>query len=285
MPLPPSFAQSGFSPGQNALKSRKRIKLPNGRYLKPLLIGTEGETDTGKTEFLMSCPRPGIILALDKAFDPCLDNPNPPEWRDADSFYFDVTAIPAETTGSKEDYVEYFTTLRTRYYAALDNPDALTIATDCDSDFWELHRLAEFGKLAGIWPQTLYHKPYAQKRAMISKAWESGKVIIAANKLRAEYKAEPDDKGNDVSKPTGKLVRSGFPDQSYLWTIQLRHLFEPKHINLITKKEVPNRWGIRILKCKANMELVGEELWGDDCNFAGLVQFVYPNIPIEDWGF
>ena len=127
---------------------------------------------------------------------------------------------------------------------------------------------------------------------MIARMWDSGKIILATNKLRDEYEKILDEKGkpvvdkggNETSQKTGRRVRQGFPDTNYLWQIIIRHLFEPAHTGR-RGKWVPHRWGLRIAKCKMNMELIGAELWGDECNFAGLVSLVYPDIPMEAWGF
>ena len=94
--------------------------------------------------------------------------------------------------------------------------------------------------------------------------------------------------GND-GKPrrikSGELERQGFSDQDYLWQIQIRHLYEPARTNTVTGKLVPQRWGLQIMKCKANNALIGEKLWGSDCNFPSLVQTVYPHIPLSNWGY
>lgn len=288
MPLPASFIRDGFVP---AIKARNRVHLPNGRLLKPLLIGTEGETNTGKTEFLLSCPGPGIIIAMDRGFDGMLDNPHPPDARREDDFAWKVIQAPLNTTATQNTYIDYFKQFRTEFYKALDNKDAITVAIDGDSDSWELQRLADFGKLANVWPQTKYGDTYAARRAMIARAWDSGKIVIGTNKVRDEYVtvygpdglAQKESDGSDKKVKSGNKQRQGFPDQDYLWQIQLRHLYQPPKVNPVTHKEIPHKWGLKILKCKPNPELIGLELWGEDCNFAGLVQVVFPNIPMEEW--
>ena len=52
MTLPSSFARDGFVTFD---KARTRMQV-RGQQIKPLLIGTEGESNTGKTEFILSCP-------------------------------------------------------------------------------------------------------------------------------------------------------------------------------------------------------------------------------------
>lgn len=304
MSLPASFLRDGFQP---AAKARSRMKLPDGRLLKPILIGTEGESDTGKTEFLFSCPGPGIIIALERGHEGMLDNPNPPAARRLDDFAIKAIPLPASTTAKQPQYLEYFQLARSEYYKALANLDAVVVAVDGDSDFWEIQRLGEWGRLTGIFPQTKYGDVYAARRAMTARAYDSGKIVIGTNKVRDEYETVygPDglplkeQDGSEKKRKTGNKQRQGFPDQNYLWQIQIRHLYRPAtriDLNTLPPAErlkamrngggiQPKQWGIRILKCKINKDLEGDELWGDQCNFAGLVQHVFPHVPLREWGF
>ena len=288
MNYPASFKKDGYT---SPALSRQRIKLPNGKLLKPLLIGTEGMTDTGKTEFALSIPGWGQMLCIDRAFEGLFDNPHPPECRNP-KFAVKVIQIPVQAAGTQKDYVKYYLDCRQAFYDALDNQDSTVVVIDGDSDFWELHILAAFGKLTGIFPQTKYGTPYAEKRAMITRAWDSGKIVLCTNKVKDEYKPVFDDKGAAVmegteqkKEKTGEKRRQGFPDQDYLWNIQLRHLYRPTRYNQILKREEPRQWGIQILKCKHNPEMVGSELWGSECNFRGLVDLVYPEVDPAEWGF
>jgi hypothetical protein len=289
MALPASFARDGFVTAENA---RKRMKLSNGRLLKSLMIGTEGESDTGKTEFILSCPGPGIVICIDRGFEPVFDNPAPPPARRSD-FAFKIIEAPMDTAATQDAYINYFKMCREETYKACANLDAVTVAIDGDSDFYELQTLAEFGKTTKIWPQTKFGDLYAKRRAMTAKWHDSGKIIIGTSKLRDSYADVLDNTGAPVLEINGEVKRvksgeqerQGFKDQTYLWNIQIRHLYKPVGINSVTKRAVPHQWGLRIMKCKANSALVGMELWGDLCNFKGLVQLVYPQYPLADWGF
>ncbi len=279
MSLPPSFLKAGYGPLES-LRAKK---------LRRLLIGTEGLSDTGKTEFLLSAPGPGLVIGLDRGIDAIADNPKPPSTRGAD-FGFKTITIPTATQGSTpEFYREYWMAFFKEYLEALKNPDARTIGIDGDSDSWELQRLTEFGKLANVWPQTKYGDVYAARRAMINRAWDAGKIVIATNKVKELWKPILDAKGEEIPdtngepkrEPSGEWRSQGFPDTDYLWQIRLRHL-----TRLRTTKAGPIReWGFTILKCKANMELMGEELWGEDATFLGLVSLCYPQVDPHEWGF
>ncbi len=291
MSLPQSFAQSGFVPMSQA---RKRVKLCNGRLLKPLMIGTEGPSNSGKSEFILSCPDPGALVCIDRGIDGCFDNPTPPTSRRPD-WAFSVVAVPPNTSAAQPEYVKYFTDIRNQLYAAASNPDCLTVGLDCHNDFWELHRLASLGKLTGVMPLR-YTQPYAEHRAILSKLWDSGKIIIGTNKVRDEYEdvidastglPQKEADGTNKRRKTGNYVRQGFPDQDYLWQIQIQHLYQDGAVIKAGPRAghtTSPEWGIRILKCKPRPELKGQELWGGKCNFQGLVELVYPQVPPEEFG-
>jgi hypothetical protein len=296
--LPSSFEQQGFvSPA----KTRARIMLPNGQYLKPLLIGSDGASDSGKTEFALSAPGAIQMCSVDRNFQGVFDNPHPPPARNP-RVGIRVFQPPLNGTAKLTDYQAYYAIIRTGFYDALDNKQSTVVVMDGDSDFYEIHILAHFGKNTQIYPQTRYAAPYAEKRAQIARAWDSGKIVFCTNKVKPEYETvyNPDGtpmkdsvNGEDLRKPTGRMERQGFKDQSYLWDMQLSHMFKPASQRQMGSKPdgtprmvtVPTQWGVRITKCKHNMELVGSELWGDKCNFKGLVELTHPEVPLSRWGF
>lgn len=300
--LPASFLSSGFVSPEDAC----RVVTKTGKKLRRLMIGTDGPADSGKTEFAISAPGPGILLALDRGFDGVLDNPTPPASRRND-YGFKVVKVPlaSQMTQGKgeatkggnfnedkfDGYLDYWRSFYKDFKAACDNPDCRTVIIDGDSDSWELQKLAEFGKLTQI-PPILYTNVNAARRAMYARAYDTGKIIIATNKIKDEYvddvddkgNVKLDDKGNKKRIKSGEMERQGFPDQNYLFMIQLRHMYKAPWVTP-KGKEIPGQFGIRIMKCKSNQELVGSELWGDDCNFRGLVEHVFPNVDLTEWGF
>lgn len=291
MILPVSFKASGF------VAPAEAIKTVNGklRNFTRLMIGTEGDTNTGKTEFIFSVPGPGMMISLDKNFDATVLNPIPPVSRRMSDWAIKVIAAPQMTQATKPEYVTYWKDFYAALVNATENPQARALAIDGDSDSWELQQLAEWGTTTGVPgpPGLAYTGVNAARRAMISRLWQSGKIIIATNKLHDEYVTNRDEQGSPILTKEGKESRSksgnrsrqGFKDHEYLWQIQLRHLFKPAGFSAITKKRTAPQWGLRILMCKPNMALVGHELWGDVCNFKGLVQLVFPQVPLSDWGF
>jgi hypothetical protein len=270
--IPKSFEKDGFVPLTQARKTRR------------LMIGCDGGPDSGKTEFALSGPGPLAWLALDRGIDGVLDNPNPPATRCKD-IGLNIVNVPKATQLSQPGYIEYWKEFYGKLKGATDNPDVRTILLDGDSDSWELQRLAEFGRLSKV-PSNLYDNVNAARRAMYARLWDSGKIVVATNKVRRVFitKLKPDgtpeinNSGNEVRVWNGEYERQGFSDQEYLWSIQLRHM------NRVKEDGTPE-WGLRIMKCKADMSLVGMELWGADCHMPALLESVYPHIPLSEWGY
>jgi hypothetical protein len=295
MALPASFERQGFV---SPFMTRHKINLGTVQkpiWLKPLLVGQEGMTDCGKTEFALSIPGVIQMLSVDRNFQGVFDNPHPPAHRNP-NIGIKVIQPPLQGQAKTADYGEYYKLIRASFYEALESKDSTCVFLDGDSDFWEIHILGYFGKTTQIYPQTRYAAPYADKRAQIAKAWDSGKIVFFSNKVKDSYETvykadgtpEKDPvNGEDMRRKTGGKERQGFKDQDYLWDMQISHMFRPARTQKMGSRtiQVPMEWGVKILKCKHDMEKVGAELWGENCNFRGLVDLVYPEVPLERWGF
>lgn len=283
MSIPESLKRSGYISLQE-LGAKRRV-----------MIGTEGETNTGKSEFIFSAPGPVGVLCLDRNLDGVAHNTTPPTSRREDiaikmvclqGNYGNRIADTKLTNSFLEDWQAY----RREYKELLANADTVTAGFDGDSDSWELQRLAEFGKLTQI-PSILYDSVNAGRRSMIREAYDSGKNIISTNKVTDIYvdkigvdgRVEMSTSGKAVQVKSGQLRRQGFADYKYLWQIQIRHLRRDPIFNSTLKRIIPGAFGLRILECKSRMEIKGEELWGDNCNFRGLVELVYPDVDPEEW--
>ena len=132
----------------------------------------------------------------------------------------------------------------------------------------------------------------ASRRAFYSRLWSSGKIIVATNKIKKWYEVTKDQAGSPVMKDgkevrawNGEYERQGFSDHEYLWQLQLTHLYKPAEYEENGELKTDQEWGIRINLCKANRALEGTELWGSDACFQSLVKYVYPTVPISEWGF
>lgn len=271
MALPASFARDGFVD----------LHTLKGKYRR-LMIGTDGPPNSGKTEFGLSAPGPGIVLCLDRGFDAMLDNANPPPTRQTN---FSFKVVKSTSTTLQSEFMDDWKAFKDDFRKAMANPDARTVVIDGDSDSWEIQRFAAFGKLIQI-PPLMYAEVNTTRRQLYRGAWDSGKIIIATNKVKRLYKTKYKSNGEPALDNSGKEIREwdnqsytrqGFEDQEYLWQIQLRHM------RRVTENGI--EWGIKIMQCKVDQALDGMELWGDQCHFRGLVETVYPNVDPREWGF
>ncbi len=294
--LPASFSRDGFTTLEAA------VRPPSSKFRR-LMIGTDGPAGTGKSEFLFSCPGPAQAIIIDRGIDSLTNNPDPPAARRGD-IAAKIIYPPIINTDPKSkapqvvisEFVNYWVNYRDTVYKALDNPDSRGVYMDGDSDAWEIQKMAEFGKLLQI-PPHMNTGVNAARRAFYSRMWASNKVIVCTNKVKKEYdtvlddKGNPkkDDAGNEKREWTGNYERQGFADMSYLFQIQLTHLYKPAMsvFNSVLKRNVdtPQQWGIRINMCKSNRAMEGLELWGSDACFRGLVETVFPHIDPKEWGY
>ena len=137
----------------------------------------------------------------------------------------------------------------------------------------------------------MYTQVNAARRAMYARAWDAQKIVVFTNKIKKEYKAALNadgsvrtDNGKEVREWSGDYERQGFPDQDYLFHMQLSTMYRAESYNEKLKRTIPAAYGLKINKCKRSAEFVGSELWGEDANFRGLVQLVYPEVALKDWG-
>lgn len=272
MSLPASFAKAGFGP------------LTKPKF-KRLMVGTDGPTGSGKSEFALSAPGYGIAICLDRGIEAMLDNQSPPTSRNP-NFAIKVIDAPLAGGATKETYEKYWVDYRDMVYAACNLAESRSIFLDGDSDSWELQRLGAFGKLTQI-PSIMYTGVNTGRRLFYSRLYDSGKIVIASNKVKKHYKTkllpngdpEMGDNGKPMREWDGKsFERQGFEDQDYLWQVQLRHYYD-------ASRKLGQRYGVKLMKVKADPKLEGMELWGSDCCFEGVVQTIYPHVPLSEWGF
>jgi hypothetical protein len=270
MALPASFKEAGFI-SASALGKGK---------LRRLMISCYGPPDTGKTEFAWSAPGPIMHLGLDRGHDGTLANPKPPKTRRTD-IGFNIVQLPtAQATSDR--YLVYWQTFYGHLKGALANPDARTVVLDGDSDSWELQRLAEFGKLMQI-PAIMYTQVNLNRRNMYARMFDSGKIIICTNKTKKVYAdvllgdgtPKLTNSGEAVREWNGEYKPQGFEDSDFVFQIRLLHYY----------RQETKTFGIQIMKCKQDMSLEGLTLEGPDCNFQGLVQTVFPDVPLAEWGY
>src|SRR5262245_40473983 len=247
MTLPRSFTELGYQTPQQ-LRSTGRRRL---------MLGMDGPPASGKTEFCLSAPGPGLVMALDRGYDAIFDNPDPPVSRRGD-FGFKVFHLPNQQGQFVQDeYKAKWQEFYGHYLKAVLNADVRTIVLDGDTDSYRLQRLAEHGQLSKV-PQLKYEGLTAARKGMYNRAFDSGKIFMATNTVKKHYETvynadgtpKLTDAGNEVRKWDGTYDREGFPDQDYLFQIQTRHFYTFRNPKATIKE-----FGLEIMKCKPDKKL------------------------------
>lgn len=290
--MPVSLAQ--YLPAQRPVKSR----------FKRMMITLQGEPNTGKTEFILSAPGPGVNFCIDPGYEACELNPNPPDTRNKliTNYPWRLLpnlGVPGSPEAAQAEYANSWGLFYNAYFAMLEHPDVITGALDGGTEQWEAVRLALWGKIDQIM-QLNYTQAYGLIKAFSWRQCESGKNVIQTYKLKEKYVDKLDAFGAPVMDKTGKKERiasgvserDGYLNTKYLWSVQLETIYEegrtfviPLGKNKGQVKKTPGRFGLKILECKYVKEMTGTILWGSDCNFAGLIKAIFPKDNLADWGY
>lgn len=271
-----TLASMGFVPPALIIKSPDR---PFHR----LMLSLEGMQGTGKSEFANSAPGPGAHIVLDRAIDSILDNPNPPPTR-SPNFLYKVCKVPKPQSGTQATYLAYWKEFKSTLYAAIGADDCRTVVIDGDPDSWEMQRLAEWGRVSKV-PPLLYDGVNAARRALYARCYDSGKIIIATSRVKQVWKDKfdpitglpvmKDDGSGPAREAVDEFYKEGFKDAGHVWTIRL----------LCMHNKEKQQFGVRVVECKVNKPMEGLEFWGDECNFATVVSYVYPQYTLAEWGY
>jgi hypothetical protein len=159
-----------------------------------------------------------------------------------------------------------------------------TVVIDTGDKLWKILRMGKFGALKGV-RQLEYEEANQWMSHLLYLPQNNGINMIVTHTIsevwdKVESVNEKTGKVSVSRQRTGEFRREGFGDMSYIARLSIENLSRPG------PKGRGLDFGVRILKCTADADLVGLELWagdGDDIGFTDLAQMVYPNSTPEDW--
>lgn len=152
--------------------------------------------------------------------------------------------------------------------AVVKSSSIRTVVFDTATDLWEIARIAEHGKLKEVMPQQ-YSNLNAKFRAFMKLPYlRTNLNCVFIHKVKKEYK------GKNWS---GEYERQGFNEIGFLVQVNV------EHFRVDEDEDEDRPFGIRILDCRQNGDLVGDELIGPMCNFRALARMVHPNSKKQDW--
>lgn len=245
-----------------------------------LQVSSQGKRSTGKTAFpLRTAPGPILHIDMDLGTQDVVDKVIQEFGRD------DIAVVPFHLPEAKEP--EHLREPATAAWNSISDlitsaPAAgfRTVVLDTGDELWSVLRIGLWGKLKGI-PQLDYEMPNAMMSNLLVKPQETGINFFVTHKVSEVWVMEEyQDKNGQTKKknvPTGEFRRDGFKNTDWIFRVDIEHLNKPG------PGGVGLEFGVRVLRCTANPDITGVELWGDECTVPILGQMVYPNSEESDW--
>jgi hypothetical protein len=220
-----------------------------------LIVSVDAEEKHGKTHFGLTAPPPVAYFDIDEGMDE-IRNKFPHLKDGKDLIYYPVEYDNTDDVLAEKQVKKMIAA----YKMCLEAPDSVvrSIVFDTDTEFWEMLRLARFGRLTQVKPHH-YGPVNAEYRTLIRLAKRSSKNLILLHKKKDEYVKG---KKSDLGIPTGKKIRAGMKEVGYLVQV-IVELFRDE-----------DGYNMEIKRCRQNPELDGEVFTTE--YGAGDVQFPLP---------
>lgn len=143
-----------------------------------------------------------------------------------------------------------------------------TLVIDSMTDAWEICRLYKHGKLKEVMPHE-YSDANEEFKGLANMPYmRPGLNAVYTHKVKKLYK------GKNWS---GEWERAGFNGMGFITQVNIEHF----RVDEDEDEDMP--FGVRVIDCRQNSDLVGEELIGTLCKFSALGRVVHPTSKKEDW--
>lgn len=239
----------------------------SGLTVRPrLIISVQGSEGGGKSHFAMSAPGPIYHQNADFGTEGVIDKFNSRK----EIHKADYSIVLPESVQQLEGaaYMDSVANLCNPKWESFKRdfrfalPRARSVVWDTADEFWELIRLARFGKLDQI--KAHHYGPVNREyRDLINEAYSSDCNLIMLHKMKDEYV-------ND--KRTGALKRTGFKDADYAAQVAVRSFKQD------------GQFYLEVIKCRLNTDIEGMTIpQSPDTGFADLAQMVLPQFEREQW--
>jgi len=234
------------------------------RTTKPrIIMSVVAREKQGKTHFALTAPGSIADFSTDIGEEGVIDK----FVGDKDIWIMPVDKIDDDAPEQAKDQFE---TMKDAYFTQLKSDKCRTIIMDTATEIWEVCRMARFGRVTNV-PPLAYGPVNAEYRSFIREAYNYDKNVILLHKMKKQYVG----KGKDASW-NGEYERAGFAETGHLVQVNAVMLRDDD-------EEVENMFGIRIVDCRQNPALNGQEFWGAMCSFPIIASMVLPNVDPSMW--
>lgn len=240
----------------------------NRESLPRLVINSTGREKCGKTHFAIhTTPDPIALIDFDIGTEGMVNKGGAPRRILHRQFTLRQQSILDGRTPTQNEYKEEWEAVQLAIRTAIKSKFIRTIVMDTATEAWELARLAEFGKLAGVVARN-YMGVNSDFSGLVRAVYgRPGLNAVFIDKVKKEYK-------ND--KWAGKYERTGFGDLPFAAQLVIEHYRDDD-------EDEGYPFGIRVMESRHDEELKGEEFSGAHANFKFIARRIFPKTPKDYW--
>lgn len=244
----------------------KRFNKADKTITPRLVMASHGIQKQGKTRFGLTMPGPIGILNLDIGLEGVVG-----QFTDKKDIYYENYVIDRETDVS--DYKAIWDKLENDFYTFSQHPEIKSIIFDTMSEARELALYSLYGRAVKIMPHDYGPANNMLKSFVKYAMFKSQKNFLFIHQMKDEYIA---------NEYTGQQIRKGIKEVGY--SVQVNVEFEREIVpDPETGKKKPGDFVMRVIDCRQNATIAGNEYRNELVDFKYLAADVYPETNPEDW--
>lgn len=224
-------------------------------------ITVHGLDNSGKTRLAISAPDPIGVLALDKNSKRTVEKEaellnkvvivnSTPFLSDKEAIKLALVEDPNEV---KKAYTEVYKRTLDSGMRLADHNDIRTVVIDTGSQLFDYVLFAHFGRRTQI-PPTSRAAANQDMIDFMNALRSKNVVIIHRSKEIWKSTGATDKQGNPIKEPSGKFELEGFKNVGYFCTAAF------ELINKKTAKTLEEKFRVKVITCKTNSMLEGQDL-------------------------
>lgn len=247
-----------------------------------MLCTVDGPPFSGKTHFMLTMPGPACIFSVDQGLEGVIEDMEG-EGYDFSNFEVEDFSLdkPPLTSRLMHTYAkETIRQFHASWRSVLKRKEPTSIGVDTASEFWQLFRLADLGKLEQV-PPMRYTKVNRLFRDMLNEVASTPHSLVLIHREKDLYDTkiiDTDHGQKEVSvRVPGEVTRDGFKEIDGIVQVVLRSFRREKKSGKV-------EMGFQVRKCRQRASTTGERYVGSMATFPMLALDVFPNSDPDDWG-
>lgn len=252
------------------------FQIANQAPKRRLVVAVDGLDKGGKTNFLLTAPGPIAYQNFDDGEEGVIEKFQTQKtiWRADYPIIVKKDQDPAAIMKAVEPIYDRFVTDYQLGLNAIQQGALRTIGVDTASEWWEVLRLARFGKLTQVMPHH-YTALNTEYRNLIRGIYQTSGNLVLLHKLKAEWKDNP---ATGKGSKTGGYERAGFSDTGFLVQVNVLAWRDQ-----VADEKGKRHFHITVQNCRQNPNIAGLDLVDEMATFPWLGVHVFPDSSLEDW--